>query len=674
MLAVMCASPVPSPVGSEISVGSPSPPPSECETSKNGDDYFQPLKRLKMIDREDNNNHSDTSRSTKSSAAKSTVEGVKSFSIADILGRDTNKCSNPRDTINSLAHTLQQQARIVRPWDHLQHPISIRPLLPPALLHYEQRLAMDYHQQLQEHFRAQAQLLRHMNLEIIPSESGSERSSSVASDCCSPDIGRSSENSGRSQQQNQRDQQQKQQSNNNKSPNGTPLDALFQLSNKNFDEQQNEGENPHIDLFSSRPQPKKKRKSRTAFTNHQIFELEKRFLYQKYLSPADRDEIAAGLGLSNAQKFAVTRKKQEKFKLLKVLEGLSHLSEALSRDVSPVGSEISVGSPSPPPSECETSKNGDDYFQPLKRLKMIDREDNNNHSDTSRSTKSSAAKSTVEGVKSFSIADILGRDTNKCSNPRDTINSLAHTLQQQARIVRPWDHLQHPISIRPLLPPALLHYEQRLAMDYHQQLQEHFRAQAQLLRHMNLEIIPSESGSERSSSVASDCCSPDIGRSSENSGRSQQQQKQQSNNNKSPNGTPLDALFQLSTKNFDEQQEEESSSIDLFSNRPQQKKKRKSRTAFTNHQIFELEKRFLYQKYLSPADRDEIAAGLGLSNAQVITWFQNRRAKMKRDMEELKKDVESVKLLTAHKSFLENVNDMNILKKKIVHDHKIEHS
>lgn len=54
-------------------------------------------------------------------------------------------------------------------------------------------------------------------------------------------------------------------------------------------------------IFSNRPQPKKKRKSRTAFTNHQIFELEKRFLYQKYLSPADRDEIASSLGLSNAQ-------------------------------------------------------------------------------------------------------------------------------------------------------------------------------------------------------------------------------------------------------------------------------------------------------------------------------------------------------------------------------------
>lgn len=53
---------------------------------------------------------------------------------------------------------------------------------------------------------------------------------------------------------------------------------------------------------------------------------------------------------------------------------------------------------------------------------------------------------------------------------------------------------------------------------------------------------------------------------------------------------------------------------------------------------------------------------------QVITWFQNRRAKLKRDMEELKKDVESAKVLTAHKTFLENVNDLGILKKKAIHD------
>ncbi|KAG7255884.1 hypothetical protein CRUP_038627 [Coryphaenoides rupestris] len=79
--------------------------------------------------------------------------------------------------------------------------------------------------------------------------------------------------------------------------------------------------------------------------------------------------------------------------------------------------------------------------------------------------------------------------------------------------------------------------------------------------------------------------------------------------------------------------------VNAFGQRQTSKKRRKSRTAFTNHQIYELEKRFLYQKYLSPADRDQIAQQLGLSNAQVITWFQNRRAKLKRDLEEMKLDL-----------------------------------
>ena len=73
------------------------------------------------------------------------------------------------------------------------------------------------------------------------------------------------------------------------------------------------------------------------------------------------------------------------------------------------------------------------------------------------------------------------------------------------------------------------------------------------------------------------------------------------------------------------------------------KRKRKNRTAFTANQIFELEKRFNNQKYLSPHDRDRIAYELQLSTAQVITWFQNRRAKQKRDMEEMKNDVNAAK-------------------------------
>ncbi|XP_060069539.1 transcription factor LBX1-like [Ylistrum balloti] len=116
--------------------------------------------------------------------------------------------------------------------------------------------------------------------------------------------------------------------------------------------------------------------------------------------------------------------------------------------------------------------------------------------------------------------------------------------------------------------------------------------------------------------------------------------------------SPLDALMEMANKTFegletadaaDAKRREQAA---LFGKHQPPKKRRKSRTAFTNQQIYELEKRFLYQKYLTPADRDEIAQTLGLTNAQVITWFQNRRAKLKRDLEELKNDVVHSKLET----------------------------
>ncbi|XP_044250158.1 homeobox protein Hmx [Drosophila takahashii] len=357
----------------------------------------------------------------------------------------------------------------------------------------------------------------------------------------------------------------------------------------------------------------------------------------------------------------------------------------------------------------------EDYFQPLKRLRMSSSSSEPREHTPSppavvvpenQQTTNQTTKSAIEGVKSFSIADILGhseKQREESVSPPPNANLLAppssrpvgstggllqprtepldvHPAAAAAmllpggQIVRPWDHLLGPaMPVRPFIPSALLHYEQRLALDYHRQLQEHFNAQAQLLRHMGMDIIPSESGSDRSSSAASDCCSPEIARDSAAAaaasgagGASSGASNAAAVAKAKANGTPLDALFQMTTKDFDESQDK--SHLDIFSNRPQPKKKRKSRTAFTNHQIFELEKRFLYQKYLSPADRDEIAASLGLSNAQVITWFQNRRAKQKRDIEELKKDFDSVKVFSAHKSFLENVNDLSILKKKPMHE------
>ncbi|KAK3521064.1 hypothetical protein QTP86_027782 [Hemibagrus guttatus] len=117
--------------------------------------------------------------------------------------------------------------------------------------------------------------------------------------------------------------------------------------------------------------------------------------------------------------------------------------------------------------------------------------------------------------------------------------------------------------------------------------------------------------------------------------------------------SPLCALQELTSKTFRGlelgvlQAAESRDGLSVFGQRSNSKKRRKSRTAFTHHQIYELEKRFLRQKYLSPVDRDQVAQQLALTNAQVITWFQNRRAKLKRDMEELKADMESARAVGA---------------------------
>ncbi|KAL3313939.1 BarH-like 2 homeobox protein [Cichlidogyrus casuarinus] len=60
------------------------------------------------------------------------------------------------------------------------------------------------------------------------------------------------------------------------------------------------------------------------------------------------------------------------------------------------------------------------------------------------------------------------------------------------------------------------------------------------------------------------------------------------------------------------------------------KKPRKARTAFTDHQLNELECTFEHHKYLSVQDRMELAARLNLTDTQVKTWYQNRRTKWKR--------------------------------------------
>ncbi|KAG6795461.1 homeobox protein MSX-2 [Apis mellifera caucasica] len=63
-------------------------------------------------------------------------------------------------------------------------------------------------------------------------------------------------------------------------------------------------------------------------------------------------------------------------------------------------------------------------------------------------------------------------------------------------------------------------------------------------------------------------------------------------------------------------------------------KRKKPRTSFTRLQIAELEKRFHKQKYLASAERAALAKTLKMTDAQVKTWFQNRRTKWRRQTAE----------------------------------------
>lgn len=62
----------------------------------------------------------------------------------------------------------------------------------------------------------------------------------------------------------------------------------------------------------------------------------------------------------------------------------------------------------------------------------------------------------------------------------------------------------------------------------------------------------------------------------------------------------------------------------------QNQRKKRSRAAFSHSQVYELERRFNQQRYLSGPERTDLANALKLTETQVKIWFQNRRYKTKR--------------------------------------------
>ncbi|MGH0183653.1 UNVERIFIED_CONTAM: hypothetical protein FKN15_011879 [Acipenser sinensis] len=87
--------------------------------------------------------------------------------------------------------------------------------------------------------------------------------------------------------------------------------------------------------------------------------------------------------------------------------------------------------------------------------------------------------------------------------------------------------------------------------------------------------------------------------------------------------------YEMAANVSDPSHPEEDDACDKSLDQPKQRKKR-SRAAFSHAQVFELERRFNHQRYLSGPERADLAASLKLTETQVKIWFQNRRYKTKR--------------------------------------------
>ncbi|XP_043102006.1 NK2 transcription factor related 7 [Puntigrus tetrazona] len=99
----------------------------------------------------------------------------------------------------------------------------------------------------------------------------------------------------------------------------------------------------------------------------------------------------------------------------------------------------------------------------------------------------------------------------------------------------------------------------------------------------------------------------------------------------SPTEEDMDAGEETSTCPFDDYGGRKE---DAPGEKAKQRLRRKPRVLFSQTQVFELERRFKQQRYLSAPERDHLAHVLKLTSTQVKIWFQNRRYKCKRQRQD----------------------------------------
>uniref|UniRef100_A0A3B5A3Y2 Homeobox protein vent1-like n=1 Tax=Stegastes partitus TaxID=144197 RepID=A0A3B5A3Y2_9TELE len=102
---------------------------------------------------------------------------------------------------------------------------------------------------------------------------------------------------------------------------------------------------------------------------------------------------------------------------------------------------------------------------------------------------------------------------------------------------------------------------------------------------------------------------------------------------------PANCASQLETSGYSSGYESEVASAECLSvdegtEVEKDELQRRVRTKFTAEQINKLEKIFNKHKYLDAGERVKTAQKLNLTETQVRTWFQNRRMKLKRELQD----------------------------------------